>query len=197
MDKKVWEEDGFTLEVMPMWRCPFCDNAILKIHKNQHGMPIFYYDETITSLPDHNQFYPYKAYRFIGMLQCPRCKEIISFSGNGGVESIPVLNECGEPRAVDSVNTFYPKSFTPAIHIFSIPAKCLKDVRKIIIDSFNLFWVDSASCANKIRAAIESLLTTLGIRIMSKSHKYKTLRARMEEYEKTNPEVGEILAAIK
>lgn len=61
MDKKGWEQDGFTLEVMPMWRCPFCDKAILEIQKNQHGMPIFYYDETTASKQDHDQFYPYKA----------------------------------------------------------------------------------------------------------------------------------------
>lgn len=196
MDRKIWDREGFKLEAMPMWKCPFCDNDILRIQtKNQ--VRNFYYEETEVSKKLHDQLYWEDEYRFIGMLQCPRCKEIVSFCGEGRMAQFPLADENDQELGMELSVSFYPKNFTPAIHLFSIPERCPQEVRDPIVDSFNLFWVDYASCANKIRSVVESLLSCMNIRTISAARKYKPLRMRIEEYAKTNPEAGEMLSAIK
>jgi hypothetical protein len=56
-------------------------------------------------------------------------------------------------------HTFEPIFMYPAPPIFSMPEKCPKAIRKELKKAFTLFWSDTGSCANRLRAAAETLLT--------------------------------------
>lgn len=56
------------------------------------------------------------------------------------------------------------KYVDPPINIFEIPENTPQNIKKVIISSFSLLWIDLDSCANKLRITIELLLTNLNIK---------------------------------
>lgn len=88
-------------------------------------------------------------------------------------------SSCGETCAVSGVydtgvvydqhdrEVFYergfPKSIVPSPPLIQIPEDCPKDVRSEVVRAFTLFWCDHASSLNRIRNALELVLTNLGV----------------------------------
>jgi len=58
---------------------------------------------------------------------------------------------------------FTPVYINPAPAVFEIENSYPNDVSRLCRSAFHLFWVDPASCGNKIRAAVERLLDDQGI----------------------------------
>jgi Domain of unknown function (DUF4145) len=93
-----------------------------------------------------------------------------------------------------------PHFFTPALHIFSIPTTVPEGVRKPIVSSFSLFWADAPASANALRTSIEELLTHYSVPT-AKGPSGKAgrlpLHDRIVEFQKTQPDAGTSLLAIK
>ncbi|OOE86436.1 DUF4145 domain-containing protein [Salinivibrio sharmensis] len=90
---------------------------------------------------------------------------------------------------------FTPIYAYPAPNIFPLSEKYPYKIRQLLVHAFTLFWVDSDSCGNKVRAALEELLTQLGIEqyqakkgvpiLSDKGHpKPISLQSRLREYSK-------------
>jgi hypothetical protein len=99
-----------------------------------------------------------------------------------------------------------PAFFIPALCIIKIPTECPEDVGEQIRTACSLFWSSPAASGNRIRSAIEALLTEQGIaRSSPKSQKGKKLKhlrrlglhERIERYSKRRPALAEQLHAIK
>ncbi len=58
---------------------------------------------------------------------------------------------------------FTPTYVNPAPNFFTLSDKYPFKIRLLLEQAFSLFWIDQASCGNKLRVAVEELLTQLGV----------------------------------
>ena len=86
---------------------------------------------------------------------------------------------------------FYPTFFTPTLCLFKLPKELSLKISSAIENSFKLFWTDANSSGNAIRIALEYLMDDLGVSQDGKLH------SRIERFQKTNQELGDLLMAIK
>lgn len=96
---------------------------------------------------------------------------------------------------------FYtPTAFSEAPPIFTIGSYLPESIAKSTTEAFALFWIDRASCLNKIRQCIEQLLTSRKIpRFTTTKGKKKPLplHTRIEKFTEKNSKAGEALMALK
>ncbi len=167
--------------------CPTCDIGILDVPKKDKILQ----SETADSvLMNSSGGHYHSDYVFSMHLKCNHCGETVVASGLKSEENYPSDEEFGIQRMITAI------SFIPAPKIIEIPKSCPNDVKKILIDSFSLYWMDLSSCANKIRIGIEVLLNELGV-IETKGTKKLQLHLRLKEYEKKEPKIAGFLLSIK
>lgn len=88
--------------------------------------------------------------------------------------------------------TFYELRYCePPLRLLTIPDKTPDDVRRAIVSASRVIWVDPSSAANRLRAAIEYLLTDLGVPKLRSTHK------RIERLASTRQDVATVLEAVK
>ncbi|MPR33649.1 DUF4145 domain-containing protein [Cytophagaceae bacterium SJW1-29] len=137
---------------------------------------------------------------FSGVLNCKSCHEFVAISGTGTIEDFEYYDQFTGEYDRERFEIFTPAFFYPPLPIFKIPEKCPPLIKDEIILSFALFWVDLSSCANKIRTAIEILLTQEKVKrsvIKNKKRRRLNLHDRIVEYQKKNSQIAEYLLAIK
>ncbi|MHB8156427.1 MAG: DUF4145 domain-containing protein [Desulfocucumaceae bacterium] len=200
MKKSLWQIDSFNRHSIPDWPCPKCNVGLLKFEKDK-----FMFFETAESLKNRKDpdFEPeWISYKFAGVLKCinSKCKEIVSFCGDGDVSYFTYFDESKNIDETDVVNVFYPKYFNPALHLFVPSNNCPKVIRNEINSSFSLFWCDLPSCANKIRKTIELILNdrnVKAIKVINNKRVELSLHKRIEEFNKKEPEIVQHLMALK
>lgn len=137
--------------------------------------------------------------RFTAFLTCQNreCGEIFAVSGMVSVEE-EIDYEIGHGYLVP----FYqPCSVYPGPAIFPIPDECPSDVESQLKAAFQLFWSDRAASANRLRVAIEDLLTDLGVKrfVITSARKRERLKLhdRIVAFEKKDHDAAQYLFAIK
>ena len=157
--------------------------------------------ETIASKRAHNHeaWDPdWIDYIFTAWGQCshPTCKEEFVISGTGGVE--PAYGPEGE---YELEKYFRPTLIRPMPDIIEIPQKCPDDVAKELRSAFELFCSHRASCAGRIRVALEGLMDHVGVPKRRKDSQGKyydlSLHRRIETFAKNDPAAGTQLMALK
>lgn len=136
----------------------------------------------------------YSDYIFSIHLKCNECNETVAVSGFMSEENYPSDEEIGIQKSIT------PVVFYPAPKIIEIPKSCPKNVTKILNETFGLYWLDLGSCANKIRISIEVLLNEQKVPTTMTTKKGEielTLHKRLEIFKNSNPEVSNLLMAIK
>lgn len=123
----------------------------------------------------------YKAFR----LKCIDCDEIVLVSG--------LVN--------DEENLLQPVCFLPTLNLFPLSNRCPSNIAAQTRQAFSLYWSDKNAAGNRIRASVELILDHLKIKKnrLTKINKRQpmTLHDRILEYHPKNPDVGEMLLAIK
>jgi len=182
---------AFNRKIWLNWKtkkpCPTCNAGTLDIPKKEGILK----NETASSL-EMNSYggHYYSDYVFSMHLKCNNCEETVAVSGFRSEENYPSNEEIGLQYSIT------PIAFYPAPKIIELPISCPKSVKKILNESFGLYWMDISSCANKIRISIEVLLNELKVPDSNGSNKW-TLHRRLKEFEKTNSDTSEFLLAIK
>jgi hypothetical protein len=184
MNKKTWTD----------WQvnkpCPNCHiGHLISIDKN------FVQSETRESaiLTTDEPSYPYTEYVFTEHLKCNHCSEVVAAMGFKSEDNYP--NPDGDHNLFIKYT-----AFISAPHIIDIPQSCPASVKKILIDSFGLFWMDENSCANKIRVSIEALMDALKVRktkIQGRGRQKLMLHNRILDYKTQKPDIAQFLLAIK
>lgn len=186
---------GLNRKIWQIWKtkkpCPTCRIGNLDDRKNAG----FLRSETEAS-KEMNSYggHYYSDYVFSIHLICDNCGETVAVSGFMSEENYPIDEETEIRKSIT------PVVFYPAPKIIDIPDTCPKDVKKILDETFGLYWLDLGSCANKIRISIEVLLNELNVRkmrITKNGETELTLHSRLEIFRKTNPDVSNHLMAIK
>lgn len=142
--------------------------------------------------------------RFSGHLKCNSkgCGEICSISGLSGIDYDQEYDEEEGGWTQVYVDYYQPRSISPAPHIFPISKSWPPAVKTELESAFALFWADLDSCANKLRSAVEALLTERGVPkytqpVKGKRRAQLNLHTRIERFKATESETSELLMAIK
>ncbi|PKH99081.1 hypothetical protein CXF78_15580, partial [Shewanella sp. 11B5] len=184
---------------IPEWTCPTCSRGILQLSGS------LCLEDTANTIAGrkHESFEPeYSEYSVQGMLKCnrPKCSETIMMVGTGFCEhDQEVINGELTQCLLDYCKKRF---FQPHLNIFEIPEYVPKDVVNMLNLSFALFFCDSDSCGNRIRASIEKVLNHIGspsTRVTTSSSRIKTIslgdriKALTSDYEN----IKDLLSAIR
>lgn len=138
-------------------KCPIClkSDAYLSWETMQ-------LEETQESVKcrSYNDWEPdWLEYDYSATYECVECKQRIRSLGTAAYSYNEYYDPHTECHDVDEYKTFTPQFFLPSLVIFEPPLKCPKEVKKVLFDSFKLAYCDIPSAANKIRVALEVLIS--------------------------------------
>ncbi|RAW01101.1 DUF4145 domain-containing protein [Pseudochryseolinea flava] len=177
MKAKDWVFNDFTSQPPKHWRCPSCNGGlILEASKLQR-------EETTESKATKHKYSP----AYAGIIQCFSCKEVIAITGVASDGDYTNKIGDNEYETIEYIS-YSPRHFIPALHLFEIPKACPKEIRNEIIKAFGYYFGDTSACANRIRVALEFILTDQGVQktvvnIKRKRESIK-LHARIEMFKK-------------
>lgn len=85
----------------------------------------------------------------------------------------------------------------PPLRILRVPDRCPLPVKDTIASASRVLWVDPASAANRLRSAVEQLLSSLGVRKLDSSRKRLSAHQRIVILGDKRPEAATALEAVK
>lgn len=162
MDRTVFQLP-FTEQHVPKWPCPKCGTGHLGLIPKTLA-----HKETPESKrdQDHEAWEPdWIRYVFSCVFECTNadCKEVVACCGDGKVDYFEYEDE-DHGFAQSSDDRFTPRYFTPSLVLMDIPTKCPPEAEAHLNASFALFFADPGAALNCTRAAVEAVLTNLGIK---------------------------------
>jgi len=124
------------------------------------------YSQTATSRKDqsYDESGPEdREYTFVAALECNEktCRETVRVTGKGSPEPIEAYDEDGP--FLHHEDSFKPLFFHPTLALFQPPKDTPTSVVAQLERSFQLFFCDPSAAANRLRSAIECLLTELRV----------------------------------
>jgi hypothetical protein len=190
INRALWESPLNKTHV-PRWPCPRCGAAALAIVKDSFHTA---FDAETVRARQLDRDYPSEGEtgRFVCLLQCGAqgCKETCAVAGDYDTWAVDV------DQGYDEFSSCTPISITPPPPVIQIPEECPEAVKQEVVAAFMLHWSDYASCLNRIRNALELLLTDLKVP-RSTVNKYKKrveikLHARIEILQRKKPKLRSI-----
>lgn len=194
VNRKLWTSQ---FESFPNWLCPHCQSGSLSLIKNTLTYMEPAYSDAAKKedpwMPD------WIEERFTALLQCANnaCGEIVAVGGR----THHVEDHDWETQEEHWSREYQPVFLTPPPPVFPIPVECPEAVTVELQKAFGLLWSDPGSCANRLRAAVEALLTERRVPKKRQNKKKKWVRidlhARIEEFRKKDAETADYLLALK
>lgn len=102
-----------------------------------------------------------------------------------------------EAQTQTLLNLYVVKSIHPAPVPIRLPEKTPELVADSIKYASALVWTSAEAAANQIRVAVEHLMDDIGVAATTKNGKALTLHKRIELFQKTDAENGDVLLATK
>ncbi|WP_207514993.1 DUF4145 domain-containing protein [Longitalea luteola] len=195
--RTIWK-NWFTENNIPSWPCPSCNKGTLIGDKKD----IKSY-EAISSQKLHREedWDPEQIWgQFTGNLKCDVCEETVVIAGKMAVEAEHVYDEQYEGYNFEYIEILQPNIFVPTLNIFELHKDVPEEVCNAIKESFKLFWIDSSSCANKIRTVVELIMDEQKVPKTYKDRgkrKGYSLHKRIELFKAAKSEEADLLMAIK
>ena len=206
MDRQLFKRP-FTTDEGATFTCPTCRNFSLQLDKSKFHTSnssssrkmmkedSYWEEEWISSI-----------YTAIFVCQNSNCEEHVISSGTGFVSEEPVFTQDDRYTytTTEYVCFYNPKFFQPTLQFFKIPDNCPEEIKNPLLEAFSITLLSPSSAANKVRVAIENLLTKFSIpKTTTNKHKKRVrlnLDARIEKAKTKNTVLGQledILYAIK
>lgn len=188
------------------FNCPECGKNTLCLDQDS-----WFQKERVSSVLEREHIDVFEAewvkYSYTGSFKClnPKCGEVVITSGSGSVieeYTDYCLDEDGYPGpcASEYRDIFFPKYFYPALSLFDIPEKVPEDIKETIIEAFSLTPNSPSAAANKIRVAVEMLVTEFGPSSRNSSGGFVGLDQRINNIKNTENRLYEhknLMLAIK
>lgn len=184
----------FGITSLPAWRCPSCTVGSLKLVPKS-----LLIKETVRSLSDyrHENWEPdWIEANYSALLKCLQCDEHVF--------------TLGKTKAVEAYDDEYgwclesalkPLFFQPSIQIIPVHDECPDNVKTELISASSLFWSDVSASANRIRTALELILTHKKIKKTQSTRSGKrrvlSLHERIELFKSKNSQLAETMLAVK
>ncbi|MDP8269738.1 MAG: DUF4145 domain-containing protein [Candidatus Tenebribacter davisii] len=179
------------------WDCPYCQKGRLLLNEKEvitidlaHTLPK-------GLIGSHDE---YIYLRILGSLKCDYCDQSIEFISY--LEKTTNVYQIGKNDYVEEKNEFYyPSFFEPALHPIKLNKYLPEEIRKEIIKSFSLLWVDEKACANKIRSILELIMNQQrirkGFRTRNGNWKKYNLHQRIVLFANKKKDISEYIMALK
>lgn len=201
IDRTKWAAEFSGKPPTLPWLCPDCQKAMLVLEEDS-----FREGETGASIEGMKHEASEASWldgRFVTLLRCGACGGVVGMLGTYRLEERMYYDPEGRTEA-DYITYYRPLFFTDAPHIIDIPNHVPVETAEELKASFRQFWGDCEACANRIRSAIELILTAKRIPKTSgrggrspKRGARLTLHARIERFAKISPDAAQHLMAIK
>ncbi len=210
MKREYFLGKSFKKSNIPNWTCPTCNSSTLIFDgeiiekptaRLQHIPDVHFDNEGNKFFTDFDDIDGLMT-RFTGFLKCSdkNCNDYILIAGFKNAEE-HYFEDPKYGMASNKSDFYYPLLFDPPLNIIAVSDKYPKLIQDELKKCFSLYWIDNASCANKIRSTVELLLDQEKVKrkIRTKTGKLRQLRTheRVELYRNKNQEIAEILLSIK
>ena len=189
---------GFYAASSLAWPCPACNASPLRLVK---GTLFDAQTRASVELQDNDWAGPeHIDGRFSCLMDCGHCRNTVGATGTYLYEENP------RPEAEDEdqfVKRYSVRYFTESPFLVEIPESTPQPIVDELLASFRLFWNDPPACANRIRSAVEKLLTSQKIPQTSGKlgsngrRQFLKLHVRIERYRIKRPEIADKLMAVK
>lgn len=194
MNRDLWSR---SFDRLPRWTCPRCRHGLLQPLANYPHVEETEYSKEEQKLPESEP--DWTAERFVALLKCDvaHCGEIVAVGGNRVAE----LFQDDEARVQNWESALVPLFVRPAPHIIPVskelPELCSAHLRK----AFELYWLDKAACANRLRIFVERLMDHFQVPPEGKGQKKKKhhldLFERIAEFDAMKPGHKDALDALR
>lgn len=197
--RELWLKHFYDREI-PAWKCPNCELGVLELAEKTYSdakltLPSILSDFDASSQRAWDEDdYPYPDGVFSAILRCHRseCREKVAMCGNFSTEERYISRDDYGRSAAR-----WPFMFVPALRYFHIPDKCPENIKAEVIAAFAVYWADTNSCLNRIRTAVEVILSYMKIPIADAKKKRIDLHRRIEILEKSEPQLAGHMMALK
>lgn len=193
-------KNSFQTTNTPDWVCPTCHKGLLRAENKK----IELYESASSLSIRYDEYWEPEWLHgiFLGLLKCSNtsCNETVVLTGEYESEEEHEYDYSSDSFNMILKQNLTPTSFNPPLHIFQINKNVPENIQKEIINSFNIFWLDIASCANKVRVVVELIMDDKKVAktfLDRGKRKSYTLHKRIELFKINNIEQAELLMAIK
>lgn len=182
MEREYYEKDSIMEQEHTNYLCPVCKKGYL-VSKPENISTIEYkkYNSEITLYEDSDP--EWFKYSFIGKFVCSnsQCQEEFAFGGKAVENYIPIEYYTKDGSDYSRTELFI-EYMERSPQIIPIRKEYPSDLNDILESSFQLFWIDLNSCANRIRVYLESLMDLHNIAAKDAGGKFRSLNARLKDF---------------
>ncbi|WP_194814593.1 DUF4145 domain-containing protein [Nocardia sp. XZ_19_385] len=186
----------FPCDVWPDLACPICRTGLLAAETGAVGS---HTSADARAAYDRDDGEPTDLHGiFYGHLTCtsPKCGDEVAVSGDMTVDyrSGPAPSDDYN----DQFETYYQvRTVYPPIEIVQIPQGTPESVGSALLDASAVAWQNPGAGVALLRSSVERLMDEQAIAATTASGGFRPLHHRLAEFEKNNPDVGELLLATK
>lgn len=178
----------------PHIKCPFCKLGQLAPDKITSVESVK--SKAARAQPDWDPFWIHGI--FSALLKCTNCNSEVFAQGLMGVDIIDV-----DPyeNGMKYSTCYKVKYFSEPLDIMSFPKGCSDEVKSRVNEVSNVLWINPDAATNRLRVAIDELLTALKIPRNQKNKKSQweklSTHARIQLLKKKNVDAASLLEAVK
>lgn len=165
--------------------CPVCKRGYLISEDN--NISVIDYNKHNAELSSREYYEPeWFKYSFTGKLICSNsiCKEEFSFGGKATENYF--FGERQTSNGIDILEEYVTELSIEYMErspqIIPIRSEYPEELKNILESSFQLFWMDLNSCANRIRVCLEGIMDLNNIAAKDAGGNFRTLNARLKEF---------------
>jgi hypothetical protein len=197
VDRSLWNN---MIASFPAWVCPSCQRGHVRQSPDSQIVKAETGASKKAQKEEENWTPEWVIKRFVTLLKCDdaSCEEIIAVSGTCHTREVDWNYDSSETTFIDlfEIQATVPAPL-PFIISESVPAQIVEQLKA----AASHMWSDPEAAANKIRQAVEVLLTEQKIARYTKDKRGKrrtiTLHDRIKLYQKKQPNVADHLLAVK
>jgi hypothetical protein len=196
IDRSIWKTALTERTKTTVWPCPNCATGRLQM---KEGALQFSRDAATLMVIDEEWWEPeMETGRFAALLHCNNtsCVEPVAVFGQTRL----IEFHDGQFNDRQYERRYYMRGMEPPPQLFAFPEGTSASVQEALTSAFRVVWLDPSAAANRVRTAIEELLSDLGISKRQRNAtrlRRRTLHERIESLPARHGAVKDQLLAIK
>lgn len=166
--------------------CPSCGRSSLKLNKEKFYAKVTSESHNLIEILGSDTELIKEVFTAVLVCENHECEEVVVCSGTGYVEMDITVNDRDE-QIQEYFSYYIPKVFIPPLQYIDIPTTCPSEVYENLQEAFSLTLLSPSSAANKVRMAIENLLSEYNIpkyKLIKRKGKSKRERCLMSLHER-------------
>ncbi|MGF6901888.1 DUF4145 domain-containing protein [Paraburkholderia sp. GAS348] len=195
-ERELWSGE-YSRNELPRFSCPRCGSGRLAQAADSLSVVEPEYSKTQAQHPDWEPDWDVERFNLKLLCDNSGCAEVVCVVGDTTISEY--YDE--ELNSWALVSLLRPRAFFPAPPMMALPKEMPREVEAQIEKSFELYWTDFSSCANRLRVSVELLLDYFKVSRSAINVKAKSvqldLNARINLFAKIEPEHAPTLTALR